>query len=169
MWALWVLGRQLEAALGPLRFAALYLIAGLGGNVAAYLFSARERRRAGASTAIFGLFAALFIIMRRLGRDTSGDHPDPGDQPGLHLHRPGHLVAGHLGGLVIGGLVAVSWRTRRGPTGTSSRRSAAGWCWWSLLGLTLSTDGRADQRERADRPASALGHLVRAGRRGPSG
>src|SRR4051794_6153301 len=30
MWALWVLGRSLEAVLGPLRFLALYLIAGLG-------------------------------------------------------------------------------------------------------------------------------------------
>ena len=51
MWALWVLGRSLEANLGPLRFAALYLIAGLGGNVAAYLFSAAEPATAGASTA----------------------------------------------------------------------------------------------------------------------
>ncbi|HEU5108781.1 MAG TPA: rhomboid family intramembrane serine protease, partial [Micromonosporaceae bacterium] len=39
MWALWILGRNLEAGLGPIRFLALYLISGIGGNVAAYLFA----------------------------------------------------------------------------------------------------------------------------------
>nr|BFE67085.1 hypothetical protein GCM10020092_003860 [Actinoplanes digitatis] len=40
MYALWFLGRDIERELGPLRFVGLYLLAGLGGNVAAYLFSA---------------------------------------------------------------------------------------------------------------------------------
>ena len=75
MWALWMLGRQLEADLGPLRFAGLYVLAGLGGNVAVYLFSNPAATTVGASTSVFGLFAALFVIFRRLRRDTSAIVP----------------------------------------------------------------------------------------------
>ncbi|MGW5667554.1 rhomboid family intramembrane serine protease [Micromonospora sp. NPDC003776] len=107
MWALWVLGRTLEAVLGPLRFLALYLIAGLGGNVAAYVFTAPNRFTAGASTAIFGLFAAIFVIMRRLGRDTSSIVPILVINLIFTFTVPGISIAGHLGGLVAGALMAL--------------------------------------------------------------
>ncbi|MBM0228530.1 MULTISPECIES: rhomboid family intramembrane serine protease [Micromonospora] len=107
MWALWVLGRTLEAALGPLRFLALYLIAGLGGNVAVYLFSAPNSTAVGASTAIFGLFAAIFVIMRRLGRDTSAILPILVINLVFTFTVPGISIAGHLGGLVTGALMAL--------------------------------------------------------------
>ncbi|MBY8873705.1 rhomboid family intramembrane serine protease [Micromonospora sp. PLK6-60] len=107
MWGLWVLGRTLEAALGPLRFLALYLIAGLGGNVAVYLFSPPNVPSAGASTAIFGLFAAIFVIMRRLGRDTSAIIPILVINLIFTFTVPNISVAGHLGGLVVGGLMAL--------------------------------------------------------------
>lgn len=107
MWALWMLGRTLEATLGPLRFLALYLVAGLGGNVAAYLFSAPNAQTVGASTAIFGLFAALFIIMRRLGRDTSAVVPVLVVNLVFTFAVPGISIAGHLGGLVFGALMAL--------------------------------------------------------------
>ncbi|MFB9234516.1 rhomboid family intramembrane serine protease [Plantactinospora siamensis] len=117
MWALWVLGRTLEAALGPARFLGLYLVAGLGGNVAAYLFSAPNQQSAGASTAIFGLFGALFVIMRRLGRDTSGVVPVLVVNLIFTFTVPNISIAGHLGGLVAGTLMALvlayAPRTRR--------------------------------------------------------
>ena len=106
MWALWVLGRTLEAVLGPIRFLALYLVAGLGGGVAAYLFSP-DSATAGASGAIFGLFAALFIVLRRLGRDTSSVVPILVINIAISFV-PGISLAGHLGGLITGAIVAMA-------------------------------------------------------------
>jgi membrane associated rhomboid family serine protease len=107
MWALWVLGRTLESVLGPARFLALYLVAGLGGNVAAYLFSPSNAQTAGASGAIFGLFAALFIVLRRMGRDTSSVVPILVINLVFTFTVSNISIAAHLGGLVVGALVAV--------------------------------------------------------------
>jgi membrane associated rhomboid family serine protease len=107
MWALWVLGRVLEGILGPARFLALYLTAGIGGNVAAYLFSRPEVATAGASGAIFGLFAALFIVFRKMGRDTSAVLPILVINLVFTFTVSGISIAGHLGGLVVGALVAL--------------------------------------------------------------
>ncbi len=107
MWALWIFGRALEAALGPARFLALYLLAGLGGNVAAYLFQP-EALTAGASTAVYGLFGALFVVLKRLRRDTSSLIPIIVINVLFTFVAAGRVsVAGHLGGLLIGTLVAL--------------------------------------------------------------
>ncbi|WP_213451158.1 rhomboid family intramembrane serine protease [Rhizomonospora bruguierae] len=104
MWALWILGRTLEGVLGPLRFLALYLIAGIGGNVAVFLID-QLQPAAGASTALFGLFAAFFLVLRRLGRDTSAVIGLLVVNLVLTFAVPGISIAGHLGGLVTGALV----------------------------------------------------------------
>jgi membrane associated rhomboid family serine protease len=106
MWALWQLGRYLEAALGPVRFIALYLIAGLGGNVAAYLFTAPNQETAGASTAIFGLFLAAIVVNRRLGLQIAQLVPLLVVNLVITFSIPNISIAGHLGGLVIGGIVS---------------------------------------------------------------
>jgi len=107
MWALWVLGRSLEANLGRARFLALYLISGFGGNVAAYLFTEPNRFAAGASTAVFGLFAALIVIERRMGRDISQVLPILVINLVFTFTVPGISIPGHLGGLAVGGLMAL--------------------------------------------------------------
>jgi membrane associated rhomboid family serine protease len=104
MYALWVLGRSLEAALGPVRFAALYLLAGLGGNVACDLI-APNSLSAGASTAIYGLFAAYFLVLKKLGRDASSVIPIIVINVVLTFTIPGISIAGHLGGLATGAIV----------------------------------------------------------------
>lgn len=68
MYLLYVLGRQLEAAMGRLRFAGVYLISALGGSVLSYQLG---QNGIGASGAVFGLFAATFIVAKRLRVDTS--------------------------------------------------------------------------------------------------
>ncbi|QSB14776.1 rhomboid family intramembrane serine protease [Natronosporangium hydrolyticum] len=107
MFALWVVGGVLEPLLGRLRFLALYLVSGIGGGVATYLFASMGTVAAGASGAVFGLFAAFFIIMRRLGRDTSMITMILVVNLILTFVIPQISIWGHLGGLVTGGLVAL--------------------------------------------------------------
>jgi membrane associated rhomboid family serine protease len=106
MWALWVLGRNLEHVLGPLRFLAMYMLSGLGGSVAVYWFGDQHRPTVGASGAIFGLFAAFFVVLRKLGRDTSALVPILVLNLVLTFAIPQISVSGHLGGLVSGAIVS---------------------------------------------------------------
>ncbi|MEV6966722.1 rhomboid family intramembrane serine protease [Hamadaea sp. NPDC051192] len=105
MWALWVVGRVIEQALGPVRFLALYLVAGLGGSLAVYLFTG-PYLTVGASGAIFGLFAALFILLRRVGRDATGMLSLILINVVFTFVVPGISIAGHLGGLLTGAVAA---------------------------------------------------------------
>ncbi|SBT52944.1 rhomboid family intramembrane serine protease [Micromonospora narathiwatensis] len=141
MWGLWVLGRTLEAVLGPLRFLALYLIAGLGGNVAAYLFSPVNQTTAGASTAIFGLFAAIFVIMRRLGRDTSAIVPILVINLIFTFTVPNISVAGHLGGLFTGALMALVLAYAPRMRRTMFQAAGGAILLVALLGLVLVRTG----------------------------
>lgn len=137
MWALWILGRQLEIALGPIRFLALYLLAGLGGNVAALLFSA-DHLSAGASTAIFGLFAALFVLLRRLGRDTSSVLPVLIVNLVITFAVPNISIAGHLGGLVVGALAAGGLAYAPGKRRSLYQGGALTLLFLALAALTLT-------------------------------
>ncbi len=104
MWALWILGRTLEAMFGPTRFLAIYLVCGLGGDIAAYVFQP-QGLTAGASGAIFGLFAVLFVALRRLRLSTSAVLPVIVINLIFTISVPGISISGHLGGLATGALV----------------------------------------------------------------
>jgi membrane associated rhomboid family serine protease len=106
MYALWILGRDLERALGPARFTAIYLLAGLGGNVAAYWFSAPGVPTAGASTAVFGLMSTIFVILRRLKLSVAPILPTIVINVIFTLTIANISVAGHLGGLIVGAVAA---------------------------------------------------------------
>jgi membrane associated rhomboid family serine protease len=69
MLSLWFLGGPLEAALGRARYLALYLTSGLAGSALTYLLTAPTAASLGASGAIFGLFGATAVLMRRLNYD----------------------------------------------------------------------------------------------------
>jgi membrane associated rhomboid family serine protease len=104
MYALFLLGPQVETALGRWRFGGLYLLAGLGGSAASYLFSPVNVLGAGASGAIFGLFAAYFLIARRAGADTGQIMALIGVNLVLGFVLPGVDYRAHLGGLIVGAL-----------------------------------------------------------------
>ncbi|WP_155057128.1 rhomboid family intramembrane serine protease [Streptomyces blattellae] len=69
MLSLWWLGGPLEAALGRARYISLYLISGLSGSALTYLIESPTTASLGASGAIFGLFGATAVLVRRLNYD----------------------------------------------------------------------------------------------------
>jgi membrane associated rhomboid family serine protease len=70
MWALILVGPALEQLLGRLRFLAVYLLSAVGASVLFYLLAPASSAALGASGAIFGLFAAWFVVSRRLCLDS---------------------------------------------------------------------------------------------------
>jgi membrane associated rhomboid family serine protease len=72
MWALYVVGPPLERLLGKSRYIALYLLSAIGGNILFYYLVSPGQAALGASGAIFGLFAALFVVARRLRLNIGG-------------------------------------------------------------------------------------------------
>ncbi|CAM5733011.1 rhomboid family intramembrane serine protease [Streptomyces badius] len=69
MLGLWWLGGQLEAALGRSRYLALYLLSGFAGSALTYLIAAQNQPSLGASGAVYGLFGATAVLMRRMNYD----------------------------------------------------------------------------------------------------
>jgi membrane associated rhomboid family serine protease len=108
MWALWVLGPQLEQVLGRLRFTVLYLLSALGGNVLLFLVDPGQPAL-GASGAIFGLFAAFFVVGRRLGMDTRGIAFLILINLMFTFTFSGISWEGHVGGLITGAILAVAF------------------------------------------------------------
>lgn len=122
MYALWIVGPQLEVAFGRARFLALYLLSAVGGHTVVVLLASPAAldwytATVGASGAVFGLFGAFFLVMRRLGRDATGILVILGINLVLGFVAPNISWQGHLGGLVtgvvIGTLYAYAPRTRR--------------------------------------------------------
>ena len=106
MLVLWMLGPQIEYALGHVRFAVLYLVAGLGGSVASFWFSDINIAAAGASGAIFGLMGAYLVVGRRLGADVSQVLVLLGINVVIGFVVPNTDWRAHLGGLIVGTLMA---------------------------------------------------------------
>ena len=123
MWALWVCGSVLEPVLGRWRFVALYGLSAVGGSTAIFLLSSPASSSwftltVGASGAVFGLFAALFVIQRRFGRDTSAIVGLLAINLVISVLGSGISWQGHLGGLLTGAAVSAvfAWapRNKRG-------------------------------------------------------
>ncbi|GAA2467466.1 rhomboid family intramembrane serine protease [Streptomyces macrosporus] len=106
MLALWWLGPQLEAALGRWRYLALYLLSALGGSTLTYLLAAQNQMSLGASGAIFGLFGATAVLMRRMRYDMRPILVLLAINLAITFTFSGIAWEAHLGGLVVGAVVA---------------------------------------------------------------
>lgn len=115
MLSLWWIGGPLEAALGRARYLALYFVSGLAGSALTFLIADPRQPSLGASGAIFGLFGATAVLLRRLNYDM---------RPVLALLAINLVITfgvsgiaweAHIGGLVAG--VAVGYAMVHAPRG----------------------------------------------------
>ncbi len=107
LYALFVLGYQLEAILGRLRLVALFVACAVGGNTLSYLVNGASVNSVGASTAIFGFFGAYYVIARRLRADTTQILILIGINFALTFTLSFIDRWGHVGGLATGVLVGL--------------------------------------------------------------
>lgn len=117
MYALYLAGSFLERGLGRWRFLWLYFAAMLTGAAFFSVIAGTTSTSGsmvyyssaiGASGAVFGLFGALLVVQRKLGRDTSQLLVILGINAVLGFVIPGIAWEAHLGGFIAGALVAAA-------------------------------------------------------------
>ena len=108
MLVLWLLGSQLERAIGAVRFVCLYVTSLLAGSLGVLLIDPTAPT-VGASGAVFGLMGAAFIYQRSRGIDAwrSGLGGLIVLNLVITLMVPGISKGGHIGGLVGGAIVGI--------------------------------------------------------------
>ncbi len=114
MIALWMVGPYLEGLLGRARFAALYLLSAVGGSVGVLLLASPESLSwysgvVGASGAVFGLFGAVLVVLRRLGRDARGILVILALNVVIGFVVPQIAWQAHLGGLAVGAALGAAY------------------------------------------------------------
>lgn len=121
MLALILIGPYLERLLGMWRFAALYLITALGASAVVYVFGPPLQATAGASGAIYGLFAAALLLARELRLNMQWLVGTIVINFVFTFSVPDISKYGHIGGFIVGGLATVAiagvpWDRHRLPT-----------------------------------------------------
>lgn len=109
MIALFFLGRVLEPSIGSARFLMVYFASLFAGSFGAILLSSNIAITVGASGAVFGLFAATFIIAygRGLGHIANEIGVIIGINLLLTFTISGISIGGHVGGLIGGALCGI--------------------------------------------------------------
>ena len=136
MYSVFIFGPMLERMLGRARFAALFLLSGIGGSVAVLLISPATPV-AGASGAIFGLLGAYFVIQRHLG----GNNVQLLIVIGLNLVIsfviPNIAWQAHIGGLIVGALVGLIFVRTRNRNQRGIQLLSLGGTFVGLIALTV--------------------------------
>ena len=109
MYTLWIFGQALEPLLGRARFLAVYLLSAVGGSVGYFLLTPPNLGGVvGASGAVFGLFGAMFVVMRQRGGDSRQLLVLIAVNAVLGFVVPQIAWQAHLGGLVTGALATAA-------------------------------------------------------------
>ena len=112
MLTLWFIGRMTEEIFGHWRFAVIFAVSGIVGNYAGLLFASRNVVAAGASTALFGLLGAFLMIGDNFRHNPAISAMTKqfllliGINLLFDITQSGIDIAGHVGGLIGGFLIA---------------------------------------------------------------
>ena len=136
MVTLYFIGRIAEDLFGSKAFLALYLLSGLMGNLFVLVFSPLAVA-AGASTALFGIFGAI-ASLRFIARSPYIHYLSQRYTSLILINiffsfMPGISLAGHLGGLVGGGILAFVF-----PVYGERDSLKKSWRWGALVLYTAS-------------------------------
>ena len=145
MLCLWQLGQFLEPALGRARFFTAYMLSALGGSVGFMWISSGVTSPSttwwtatvGASGAVFGLFGMVLLIIKHLGGSAGSLVALLAINAALPIFFPGIAWQAHVGGFIVGALIAavlIATRTRRSPPQQWGALAAVG---VALVGLSV--------------------------------
>ncbi|MFS4085346.1 rhomboid family intramembrane serine protease [Aerococcus urinaeequi] len=142
---LYYLGSMVENIVGHWRYSVIYLASGLMGNLFSYQFS--ENISAGASTALFGLFAVFLALKNLFPRNR---HIQSIGSQYLTLvvinlvfgiMGSGIDIWGHVGGLVGGFLVTMALLRGEGPDQRLTQRLGSATTFVVIAGFILINHG----------------------------
>ncbi|OZD56853.1 rhomboid family intramembrane serine protease [Rhodococcus sp. 06-1460-1B] len=136
MFALYIIGRDVELVLGRSRYLAVYFLSLLGGSASVLLFENPVAATAGASGAVFGLLGAQAVILLRLKRSPTPVLIVIALNIFISISIPSISLWGHMGGLVAGaaataGLVFLPNRNGAQP------RAGISLAWLSVAAVAL--------------------------------
>ena len=136
MFALYIIGRDVELVLGRSRYLAVYFLSLLGGSASVLLFENPLAATAGASGAVFGLLGAQAVILLRLKRSPTPVLIVIALNIFISISIPSISLWGHMGGLVAGaaataGLVFLPNRNGAQP------RAGISLAWLSVAAVAL--------------------------------
>ena len=108
------MGDMLETLAGPVRYLAIFLLGGIGGNLVSLAWDLKTGRygvSAGASGAVFAVIGALFVIFLRHRQEAGAERVRRMSMMVVLMviegfTQPGTDNAAHIGGLLTGMLLA---------------------------------------------------------------
>lgn len=146
MWALWDAGQWVERVYGHARFASIYIISGLTGNLVSLVIQGNSAVSGGASGAIFGIYGALLTFLWR-ERDAITKHEFRWlfwGALGFSLATivmgfiiPGIDNSAHIGGFISGILISILLQKPISVRPSSTKASLTTASIFSLAILTL--------------------------------
>jgi membrane associated rhomboid family serine protease len=136
MIALWMVGPFLETALGRTRYLTLYLLSAVAGSVACLVLAEPlgtwYTAVVGASGAVFGLFGAVLVVLRRLQGNAAGILGVIVLNVVIGFVVPGIAWQAHLGGLVVGAVLGAAY-----AYAPPARRAVTAWLAPLAVGAAL--------------------------------